>query len=380
MRILAVDVGTGTQDVLLFDTDLQPENCFKLVLPSPTMMVARQVKDATRRKQPLLLTGVTMGGGPSHWAVRDHAADGNAVFATLDAAATFDDDPDRVRRMGIQVIDLPESQRLLRTRGDLLHLHLHDFDYQALSETLLRFGIDPHFDGVAVAVFDHGAAPVGVSDRQFRFDYLDMRLRAGNRLATFAFPSGEIPPEMSRLRAVAASAQIADLGGVPVMVMDTAPAAVLGALCDPTVVQRGSRLIANVGNFHTLAFRLGEGGVEGLFEHHTGNVTVEKLDRLLDGLADTTLRHEDVFLDEGHGALVYARDTIEPGTVAVTGPRRAVMAASTHDVYFAVPYGDMMIAGCWGLIRAWADVFPASADAIRSSLSAAKSTAPWELL
>ena len=44
MRILAIDVGTGTQDILLFDTDLQPENCFKLVVPSPTMMVARTVK------------------------------------------------------------------------------------------------------------------------------------------------------------------------------------------------------------------------------------------------------------------------------------------------------------------------------------------------
>jgi uncharacterized protein (DUF1786 family) len=63
MRILAVDVGTGTQDILLFDSDLEPENCFKLVMPSPTMKVARTVKAATRRGEPLLLTGVTMGGG-----------------------------------------------------------------------------------------------------------------------------------------------------------------------------------------------------------------------------------------------------------------------------------------------------------------------------
>ena len=49
MRLLAVDVGTGTQDVLLFDSDLEVENCFKLVMPSPTMIVARRVKAATRR-------------------------------------------------------------------------------------------------------------------------------------------------------------------------------------------------------------------------------------------------------------------------------------------------------------------------------------------
>jgi uncharacterized protein (DUF1786 family) len=32
MQLLAVDIGTGTQDILLFDTDFQPENCFKLVM------------------------------------------------------------------------------------------------------------------------------------------------------------------------------------------------------------------------------------------------------------------------------------------------------------------------------------------------------------
>ena len=39
MQILTVDVGTGTQDVLLFDSDRELENCFKLVLPSPTVVV-----------------------------------------------------------------------------------------------------------------------------------------------------------------------------------------------------------------------------------------------------------------------------------------------------------------------------------------------------
>src|SRR5689334_16821570 len=104
MRILAVDIGTGTQDILLFDTDLQPENCFKMVMPSPTMRIAAQVKEATQKSQPLLLTGLTMGGGPSHWAVRDHAAAGNAVYVTPDAARTFDDDLSRVEAMGLCLV------------------------------------------------------------------------------------------------------------------------------------------------------------------------------------------------------------------------------------------------------------------------------------
>ena len=36
--ILAIDVGAGTQDVLLFDPDREPENCLKLVLPSQTIV------------------------------------------------------------------------------------------------------------------------------------------------------------------------------------------------------------------------------------------------------------------------------------------------------------------------------------------------------
>ena len=66
IRILAVDVGTGTQDILLFESGKTIENCFKMVMPSPTVIVAERIKHATRRGQPLLLTGVTMGGGPCH--------------------------------------------------------------------------------------------------------------------------------------------------------------------------------------------------------------------------------------------------------------------------------------------------------------------------
>ncbi len=40
MRILAVDVGTGTQDILLFDSSQLLENNPKLVMPSATARVA----------------------------------------------------------------------------------------------------------------------------------------------------------------------------------------------------------------------------------------------------------------------------------------------------------------------------------------------------
>ena len=69
MKILTVDIGTGTQDIFLYDSQLHIENGFKLVVPSPTMIMHRQVKAATQAGQPILIRGVMMGGGPSAWAV-----------------------------------------------------------------------------------------------------------------------------------------------------------------------------------------------------------------------------------------------------------------------------------------------------------------------
>jgi uncharacterized protein (DUF1786 family) len=170
--------------------------------------------------------------------------------------------------------------------------------------------------------------------------------------------------------------------GGRLVVMDTAPAAVLGALLDPrvnqAVAQRGA-LVANVGNFHCLAFRLGADGIQGLFEHHTGEVTRERLDVLLAALADGSLRHQDVFDDMGHGALVYAPGPLaSPVFVAVTGPRRALLRGSIHQPYFTVPFGDMMIAGCFGLLRAMAAVYPELGQAILPSLRGGAGQAPWE--
>src|ERR1700694_853420 len=109
MQILTVDVGTGTQDVLLFDSERELENCFKLVLPSPTVAIADRIRAATAARKRLVLNGVTMGGGPSHWAAMDHLRAGLEVFATPDAARTFDDDLDAVREMGIQLVSDDEA-------------------------------------------------------------------------------------------------------------------------------------------------------------------------------------------------------------------------------------------------------------------------------
>ncbi len=402
MKILTVDIGTGTQDIFLYDSRIDLENGFKLVVPSPTMMVRRRLQEATRRRQAVLLSGVIMGGGPGAWAGEDHLRAGLPLYATPEAARTFNDDLEAVEAMGVRLVSEDEAasftnnaRRSLANHPDaVLHIELRDFDLPAIARSLEPFGVSlDDLDAVAVAVFDHGNSPPGYSDRQFRFDYLDQRIRGENRLSAFAYLAQDVPAIMTRLQAVVKSAGDID---IPLVVMDTAPAAVLGATFDAWVGRQLRVLIANVGNFHTLAFRLGPTGIEGVFEHHTGEIDRPKLERLLRLLADGSLRHEDVFADMGHGALVYGDQPLPLGNgdydVAVTGPRRNLMrlggdveagrqAGAPLRPYFAVPFGDMMIAGCFGLLAAVADVLPELGEPIRQSLrgEGGAGTPPWEI-
>lgn len=361
MRILCVDVGTGTQDILCFDSREALENCPKLVMPSPTVVIGERIRAATRRREAVLLTGVTMGGGPCHWAAMDHLRAGLPLYATPAAARTFDDDLDQVRAMGITLVSEDETGGLRATR-----LELRDFWFEETVQTLRRFGADPRFDAVAIAAFDHGAAPPGQSDRVFRFQYLAERVRDEDSLAAFAFRRQEVPERLTRLRAVAQTIP----SDLPALVMDTAPAAVLGALEDPQVAGQERCIVANVGNFHCLAFRLVGGRISGLFEHHTGELKPDQLEGFIRKLMDGTITNQEIFDSMGHGALMFEPDSSPPSFLAVTGPRRDLLRRTSLRAYLAVPHGDMMLAGCFGLLRAWAAKDPAIADAVNRAMTA----------
>ncbi len=374
MQILAVDIGTGTQDVLLFDSSRSPENCLKMVMPSPTLWIADQIRAATRSQKALLLTGVLMGGGPSSWATEDHHRAGQPIYATPDAARSFNDDLEAVRRdLGIEIVDEVEAKRLAALPG-VTSVVMRDFSYASIRQAFAVFGLDLQPDAVIIAVFDHGNAPPNVSDRQFRLDYLAQRLQANSRLSTFGFPAQAVPASMTRLQAVVDSSRDVN---AQLLVMDTAPAAVLGAQCDPAVAAHGDAMIVNVGNFHCLAFQYRGGQVVRLFEHHTGLLDRGQLEDWLRRLADGTISHQQVFAEHGHGALVLDSTPVPLDFVAVTGPRRAMLAQCDLPITFAVPYGDQMLAGAWGMIRAAADLLPDWTDEVVEALMAEKDRSLW---
>jgi len=345
MRILNVDIGVGTQDILLFDSSRSVENCVKMIMPSPTAILAERISRATSCGQPILLTGLTMGGGPSKRALARHTKTGLTAYATVEAALTFDDDLKVVEEMGVTIIAPDEMPSL----QNLQIIELKDLDLPGIRRALDAFGVDHRFDGIAVAVLDHGFAPPGMSNRLFRFHHLRRLMAQRRELVAFSYLTHEVPDYLTRMKAVARSVDV----DVPLLLLDTGVAAALGALQDSEVSQHDDLLTINMGNAHAIAFHLHGSSIEGFFEHHTGLLDAAILDSLVSRLAGGTLTSGEVYDSGGHGALVIRGDPRMP-FVTTTGPRQDVIAGSSLKPHRAVPHGDTMLAGCYGLVSAFA--------------------------
>ncbi len=344
MRILAVDIGTGTQDILLFDSSKLIENCVQMIMPSPNSIVAERIYQATAHHHPILLSGVTMGGGPNKTALTRHTAAGLAAYATVEAALTFNDDLEVVKEMGVTILAPEEKPRL----NDLEVIELMDLDLAAIRRSLDAFGVDHQFDALAVSVLDHGFAPA-MSNRLFRFDHLRRLVADKGNLLAFCHLAQEVPDYLTRTKAVVKSLRV----DVPLLVTDTGVAAVLGALQDEEVIQHDDLLIVNAGNSHTIAFHLVHDLIKGLFEHHTQLLNAATLDSLIVRLAQGVLTNEEVYDDGGHGALVVNGGRNNP-FIAITGPRHDVTTGSSLKLHRAIPHGDIMLTGCYGLVKACA--------------------------
>ncbi|MCO5175686.1 MAG: DUF1786 domain-containing protein [Thermomicrobiales bacterium] len=334
LRILAIDVGAGTQDVLVYQSDQGVENCTKLVLPSMTRVVAWEIEAATIAGVPIYLDGNVMGGGASSSAIEAHLAAGLDVFANPNAARSLHNDLDRVRQLGVSVVNE-------RPTGTCV-INMRDVDLAAFQAALSPFGVEvPEL--IAVAVQDHGYLP-GAGGREFRYEFLQAMLADGGDVLNMCF---QRPPDyMLRMHAVASQIPGA-------FIMDTGAAAVLGVLGDPLVATaaRDGAILVNIGNMHTFGVAVRGRRIFGLFEHHTGGINAETLRWLVDRLRTGRLTHGDVREQGGHGAAFHP-DYQATGPfefVAITGPNRHLAAELGY--HQAAPFGDMMLTGPFGLVE-----------------------------
>lgn len=344
MRILAIDIGVGTQDIMVYDGDGNGngenrfDGAYKLVLPSPTRIFARQVRMS---KADLVISGETMGGGPFTRAIIEHLKN-YRVYMTESAARTLRDDLEQVKNYGVEIIAEAEIDELSKNSTSIV---ISDVNRHLLT-VLASFGVETEFDVIAIAVQDHGVAPAGITDRENRFSLIEEKVSGGGGIEAFAYLDDAVPDNLSRMSSVLHSVKRWHEGTV--LLMDTGPAAVLGSLEDERVKEKKKVLSINAGNAHTIAISLNDGEIAGIFEHHTRLLLdKQKLDYYIKELSAGTLTFKEVFDDGGHGAL--SRGESQPEIISVTGPWRGKMKGLG---IFATPAGDMMMTGPVGLIKA----------------------------
>jgi len=337
--ILAVDIGSGTQDILVYRPFEEMENNVKMVLPSQARIVAGRIERLTKAGRDIYIHGHLMGGGSSSGAVKRHLKAGYNVYATRQAALTIKDNLEKVAAQGVKVVETPP--------GTCVPVEFKDIDIPALREALQPFGIK--LPGVfAFAVQDHGFSP-DRSNRQFRFEHWESFLTSGGSLGDLIYDQNSVPGYFTRMKAVMDSCREE---AEQVWLMDTGAAAIMGTLEDPVVrkaTNNGGSILVNVGNQHTIAFLVAGSRVYGVFEHHTGMLTADTLQDYLARFQKGALNHEEVFADHGHGcAILPEAGDFSFDFISITGPRRGLAAGSG---YMAVPHGDMMISGAAGLVR-----------------------------
>jgi len=332
---LIMDIGSGTQDILVHRSGVELENCFKLVLPSPTQNKAIEIRRVTREKAPLFLTGSIMGGGACATAIKDHLKAGFEVYATETAAKTMKDNLKHIQTFGIKLLEQPPR--------DAVNVILQDIDitqWRSFFE-LWSLNFPVRF---AVAVQDHGDSPES-SNRVFRMKRWRTFMDSGGRLEDLVY--WQPPDDLTRMKAVAQTI------GKELILMDTGTAAICGLLEDSQVALQHEKgvVLINLGNSHTLIAVVKSGRLLGLCEHHTSKITPQKLTVLIDKLLDASLTQQEVFDDKGHGAAMakgYSGLSFSP-MIAVTGPKRKICESLPY--YHAVPHGDMMLSGCFGLLK-----------------------------
>jgi uncharacterized protein (DUF1786 family) len=333
-RVLCLDIGSGTQDVLYSIPGQVIENCPKFVLPSPAVMVQQTIRRLTRERRNIYLYGTNMGGGFAA-AVGGHLAAFLKVAAHPEAALSMADNMDRVREMGVSVAE--ECPR------GFVPVYLSDFDPGFWKAFLGTAGLE-YPETILAAAQDHGFHPQA-SNRLGRFRIWERFLKEEQgRVEELLFLA---PPDgLTRLRALQRS-----IGGGAVA--DTGAAAVLGALSVPEVQDRSSMegiTVVNVGNSHVAAFLIFEGRIRGVYEHHTGLLDSMTLCRDLERFRGRELTNEEVFSRQGHGCVVTDIPPHAGGfeRMFILGPRRNMLKGCGE---FLAPGGDMMLAGCFGLLH-----------------------------
>ena len=343
-RFLVVDVGAGTMDVLCYD--MRSEEHFKAVVKSPVRTLAEAAENLPGN---LLITGTEMGGGALSGVLERRSKEAEVIMSAS-AAATIHHNPEKVRSLGIKIVDDIDTADLQQHQAYHM-LRTGDLELDRLEEIVKGLGISLSFDVVGLCAQDHGRAPEGVSHLDYRHKIFKTRLDENPFPHGLLYRDDEIPANLSRLKAMSESAKM--LSADEIYVMDSGMAAILGASMDWRVREKKRTMVLDVATSHTVAAALEGGEMAGFFEYHTKDITLERLETLLEALAEGRLNHEEILKEGGHGA--YIRKALGfqiRESIVATGPKRRLVEQSRLPFIFGSPLGDNMMTGAVGVLEA----------------------------
>ena len=339
MRILAIDVGTGTQDIMIYDSEKELENAIKLVLPSPHLFISQKIRET---ENDIYFDGEIMGGGKIKNTLLEHMEKGYNVVMEPTCAKTIRDNIEQVKSFGIEIADDEKSY------DGYTKITLGDIDITKLSEFLLGYDLEFDFDRIAIAVQDHGYNE-NMGDRDFRFEKIREKISEPTSPLEFGFNGEDLPEYFTRMQAVRRQVKNEGIEELP-LVMDTKFASIAGMCYDEVASKLNSFIAIDIGNGHTTAASVENGKIQGVFEHHTSSLTGESLERYIKRLASGEITHEGVYNDHGHGAHVL-NPISKIEKVIVSGPKRELIEKTNLDWHHAAPGGDVMMTGTVGLIK-----------------------------
>ncbi len=343
-KFLLIDIGAGTMDVLYYDTEADLH--YKAVVKSPVRYIAERAAEITGD---LLVTGVEMGGGPVSNVLKQKAEKAEVVMSAS-SAATINHNLEKVRSWGIKIVEEAEINALIHNVKYRL-LTIGDIELARIRNIIETFGVEFSFDIVGVCAQDHGTPPDGMSHLDYRHNIFKETLDKNPFPHALLYRNDEVPATLNRLRSVAESADI--LPTDEIYVMDSGMAAILGSSMDPVARSKAKTLVLDVATSHTLGAALDGGEIAGFFEYHTRDISVDRLDYLLQKLADGELEHEKILEEGGHGAYTrkgFGFDAVE--IIVSTGPKRRLVEGSKLTITPGAPLGDNMMTGTVGLLEA----------------------------
>ncbi len=349
--ILCVDVGKGTEDILIYEPNFGPlENSIQLVLPSTAQLLSQKL--AKDNSDKIVIEGELMAGEPWHKVIYTKCAKyPESVIMGETAARSLRYNLDLVREKGVKIVADDEIGNYEGNR-----YHISDIHWERIDSILKNSGINiTEIKTVLLSCQDHGEPnDIKQSVRDFRIKTVYQPLERSGKLEDLLIRSDKILSELPRHCSIGKSAErhFNHISDNDIWVMDSSPAVVLGVL-----ENKPRELIINTGNGHTLAAIIENGIVQGIFEIHTSGVDPEKFLQDIKLISQNKLTHDEVLAKGGHG--VFIREKLEYNSdqferlfpFTLIGPNRSILSESNSVL--AHPAGNMMMAGPVGMLYAY---------------------------